>query len=99
MLKRILAVVFALFLVNSVWANASKPCIATLDWTVAETLIALGEKPCAVGDVKSYQQWVGEPALPENTLDLGIRLQPNPEQIFLLTQTVPPHFINSSFYV
>lgn len=98
MLKRILAVIFALFFANNVWANTPKFCLATLDWTVAETLIALGENPCAVGDVKSYQQWVGEPALSENTLDLGIRLQPNPEQIFRLAQTAQPHFINSSFY-
>ena len=74
--------------------------IATLDWTTAETLIALGEPPLAVGDVQSYQRWVAEPALPAQTIDLGIRLQPNPEQIFQLKKQLqnPPHFINSSFY-
>lgn len=75
--------------------------IATLDWTVAETLLALGETPVAVGDKLSYQKWVAEPPLPENVLDLGIRLQPNLEQIVLLSQRLeaqPLWFINSGFY-
>ncbi|ABN75088.1 ABC-type Fe3+-hydroxamate transport system, periplasmic component; FhuD [Actinobacillus pleuropneumoniae serovar 5b str. L20] len=86
-----------LFFVISCGVKAKS--FATLDWTVAETLIALGEKPVAVGDVKSYQQWVGEPALPNDTLDLGVRMQPNPELILTLKQGDHDlHFINSSFY-
>lgn len=90
------AVIFALLFATS----ASAKSFATLDWTVAETLIALGENPVAVGDVKSYQQWVSEPALPANTRDLGIRMQPNPEQVFALySDYADLHFINSSFYL
>ncbi|WP_419852267.1 iron-siderophore ABC transporter substrate-binding protein [Actinobacillus pleuropneumoniae] len=95
--KTLQAVVFLLFFVISCGVKAKS--FATLDWTVAETLIALGEKPVAVGDVKSYQQWVSEPALPNDTLDLGVRMQPNPEQILALKQGDHDlHFINSSFY-
>ena len=92
-----LAVIFGLFFAMSCGVKAKS--FATLDWTVAETLIVLGEKPVAVGDVKSYQQWVSEPALPNDTLDLGVRMQPNPEQILALKQGDHDlHFINSSFY-
>ncbi|VEI48845.1 ferrichrome-binding periplasmic protein [Actinobacillus equuli] len=45
-----LAVIFGLFFAMSCGVKAKS--FATLDWTVAETLIALGEKPVAVGDVK-----------------------------------------------
>lgn len=92
------AVLFSLFFANM--AQAESPArFATLDWTVAETLIALGEPPLAVGDAQSYVRWVAEPVLPENTLDLGIRMQPNPERIWALAKTTPDlTFINSSFY-
>ncbi|VTM24852.1 Iron(III)-hydroxamate-binding protein fhuD [Stutzerimonas stutzeri] len=74
---------------------------ATVDWSVAETLLALGEPPLAVGDVQSYQTWVMEPKLPADTLDLGIRLQPNFERIASLQKLAenrPLVFIHSPFY-
>lgn len=74
---------------------------ATMDWTVAESLIALDEPPRAVGDKTSYQTWVMEPSIPAQTLDLGVRLQPNFELIADLSQRLenqPLVFINSQFY-
>ncbi|OOF47358.1 iron-siderophore ABC transporter substrate-binding protein [Rodentibacter trehalosifermentans] len=72
---------------------------ATVDWTVAETLIALDQPPLAVGDVKSYQTWVIEPQLPKNTIDLGVRLQPNAERIAALSHSFKSlTFIHSQFY-
>lgn len=100
-LRTLQAVISTLFFTNFVWAGTPMKGFATLDWTVAETLMALGEEPQAVGDVKSYQQWVGEPKLPDYIMDLGIRLQPNPEQLLMLSQSPyaqPLIFINSSFY-
>lgn len=104
-MKRIIntlqAVIFSLFFANSLFADEPQKGIATLDWTVAETLLALGEKPVAVGDVESYQKWVKEPVLPDSVKDLGIRLQPNPEQLLMLSHSLnaqPLHFINSGFY-
>lgn len=100
-IKTLQAVIFSLFFANSLFAGEPQKGIATLDWTVAETLIALGEKPVAVGDVESYQKWVKEPALPDSVKDLGIRLQPNPEQLLILSHSLeaqPLHFINSGFY-
>lgn len=88
------ALIFLLFFANLSPAKS----FATLDWTVAETLLALGEPPIAIGDKSSYHVWVNEPKLAEQTIDLGIRLQPNPEQIFALSQTADLQFINSRFY-
>jgi len=52
----------------------SIPRIATVDWTVAETLLALGITPLAMGDVDSYRAWVGEPELPAEVVDIGLRM-------------------------
>lgn len=101
LMKLLQSVVFSLFFINITLASESQRSFATLDWTVAETLIALGETPVAVGDVESYQKWVKEPALPKSVKDLGIRLQPNIEQLLLLSQSQENqslHFINSGFY-
>ncbi|MDU8923857.1 iron-siderophore ABC transporter substrate-binding protein [Pasteurellaceae bacterium LIM206] len=78
-----------------------QPNYATLDWTVAETLIALGVQPAAIGDVAGYKKWVVKPQLQPDILDLGLRNQPNAEQVIRLSHnshTHPLHFINSSFY-
>ena len=99
--KWLQTVTFSLFFANPLSAGEPQRAWATLDWTVAETLIALDEQPKAVGDAKNYKVWVSEPKLPENTLDLGIRLQPNPEQLWQLSTQLdaqPLLFINSSFY-
>ncbi|MCR3967456.1 ABC transporter substrate-binding protein [Aeromonas veronii] len=60
-------------------AVKSLPRIATVDWTIAETLLALGVTPLAVGDASPYQAWVGEPRLPAGVVDIGLRTQPNRE--------------------
>ena len=69
--------------------------VATLDWTVAETLIALNHPPVAVGDKPAYRIWVGTPALPAETIDLGLRLQPNKESVARLKAD---RFINSDLF-
>ena len=69
--------------------------IATLDWTVAETLLALDHPPVAIGDKPGYQIWVGKPELPQHTIDLGLRLQPNKESI---AQLSVDGFINSDLF-
>lgn len=60
-------------------ATSTVPRIATVDWTIAETLLALGVTPLAMGDVESYRAWVGEPTLPVDVVDIGLRMQPNRE--------------------
>lgn len=68
------------------------PRIATVDWTIAETLLALGVTPLAVGDVGSYRAWVGEPLLPAAVVDIGQRAQPNRE---LLAELKPDRILIS----
>ncbi|HEH9406141.1 TPA: ABC transporter substrate-binding protein [Aeromonas bestiarum] len=72
--------------------SAPEPRIATVDWTIAETLLALGVTPLAVGDVSSYRAWVGEPLLPAEVVDIGLRAQPNRE---LLAELKPDRILIS----
>ncbi len=60
-------------------ADGTVSRIVTVDWTIAETLLALGVTPLAMGDVESYRAWVGEPTLPVDVVDIGLRMQPNRE--------------------
>ena len=68
------------------------PRIATVDWTIAETLLALGVTPLAAGDVSAYRAWVGEPLLPADVVDIGLRAQPNRE---LLAELKPDRILIS----
>ncbi|WP_425459607.1 ABC transporter substrate-binding protein [Halomonas nitroreducens] len=76
-------------------ATAGPPRLATLDWTLAETLVALGTPPRAVAQVEAYHAWVGEPALPDTTTDLGLRSQPNLE---LLAGLMPERILISPMF-
>lgn len=75
--------------------SADTPRLATLDWTLAETLVALDAPPSAVAQVEAYHAWVGEPALPASTLDLGLRSQPNLE---LLASLAPERILISPMF-
>ncbi len=72
--------------------GSGAPRIATVDWTIAETLLALEVTPLAVGDVSSYHAWVGEPRLPAEVVDIGLRAEPNRE---LLAELKPDRILIS----
>jgi len=65
--------------------------VIAIDWTHAETLLALGVTPIGVAQKKDYNTWVKEPSIPEKVKDIGLRTQPNleliselkPRQIFI----------------
>ena len=59
---------------------AAAPRVATSDWTVAETLTAMGHPPVGVADRRVYDTWVNYPPLPKSTLEAGLRFQPNLER-------------------
>lgn len=69
--------------------------IAASNWTVAETLVALGVEPYAVSDIPNYDEWVKAPAIPESTLDMGLRNEPNLE---LLAQNPPDLLMTSALF-
>lgn len=67
----------------------ASPRIASLDWTLAETLIALGAPPIALAQIADYTSWVGED-VPAGVTDIGLRSQPNME---LLAELAPDTII------
>ena len=75
--------------------DSSPPRIGTVDWTLTETLLSLGVVPTGVAQVKDYHAWVGEPALPDAVVDLGLRAQPNRE---LIASLELDHFLLSPLY-
>jgi len=58
--------------------------IAVLDWTIAETMAAMGIFPAAIAEKSSYEVWSHSPSMPASTLDLGMRAQPNPDRMIRL---------------
>nr|WP_246526863.1 ABC transporter substrate-binding protein [Plastoroseomonas hellenica] len=55
--------------------------IAAVGWPAAQALLALGVPPLGVTEIRRYEQLVIEPALPSSTLELGLRFEPNLEQL------------------
>lgn len=70
------------------------PRIASLDWTLAETLVALDAPPQALAQIDDYVAWVGED-VPDSVTDLGLRTQPNME---LLASLQPDEIIISPMF-
>ncbi|SDF87252.1 iron complex transport system substrate-binding protein [Onishia taeanensis] len=89
-----LAVLFA-FTTAATTATAAPSRLATLDWTIAETLIALDQPPVAAAQVDAYHAWVREPAMPSSVSDLGLRTQPNLE---LLASIDPDRILISPMF-
>lgn len=75
--------------------RADAPSVVTLDWTITETLVALGAMPRAVAQIDAYHEWVGEPALSPGVTDLGLRTQPNLE---LLASLSPDRILISPLF-
>ena len=67
-------------------ADAPAPRIAVIDWGLTETLLGLGVTPLAVAQTEGYRRWVQAPVLPDQVIDLGLRIEPNLE---LLSQLKP----------
>ncbi|WP_296992766.1 iron-siderophore ABC transporter substrate-binding protein [Thalassospira sp. UBA1131] len=54
---------------------------AASNWSLTESLLALGIDPVAIPEADGYRLWVAEPKLPENFKDLGNRREPNFEAL------------------
>lgn len=93
--RGVLILLATLLLSAPLAAESDPPSIVTLDWTQAETLTALGIDPLGVAQIDAYHDWVGEPRLPESTVDLGLRSQPNLE---LLASISPDHILISPMF-
>ena len=51
--------------------------VVSLDYGLAQTLLALGAVPAGLPDPADYRNWVIDPPLPPGVQDLGGRVQPN----------------------
>ncbi|MCB8889324.1 ABC transporter substrate-binding protein [Vreelandella malpeensis] len=73
--------------------SAAQAQWATLDWTIAETLMAIDAPIEGVAQIPAYHDWVGEPRIPETVTDLGLRQSPNFE---LMARAAPQGFLIST---
>ena len=78
----------------AVFSHAA-PRVATSDWTITETLTAMGHPPVGVADRRVYDTWVNYPPLPASVKEAGLRFQPNLERLY---QIKPDFFVQSSWY-
>lgn len=76
-------------------AQAAGLRVATVDWSVLETLLALGIAPVAAPELLQFREVAIEPPVPETVTDLGLRGTVNFE---LLLLSRPELIYSSSFY-
>lgn len=74
---------------------ATGPRVATLDWALLETLIAIGANVVAGTELLQFRDVAVEPAVPAGVADLGLRGTPNFEA---LRAARPDVIFNSNFY-
>lgn len=76
-------------------AQTPGPRVATLDWALLETLLAVGANLVAATELRQFRQVAVEPEVPEGVADLGLRGTPNFE---VLRFSRPDLIFNSNFY-
>jgi iron complex transport system substrate-binding protein len=69
--------------------------VASLDWALAETMIALGQVPIAIVAASDWDRFVVEPPLPQGVIDLGLQQEIN----FELLASLKPDLILTSPFV
>ncbi len=70
--------------------------VATLDWALLETLLAMGANVVAGAELRQFRQVVIEPEVPTGVTDLGLRGLPNFEALY---HAKPDLIFNSNFYL
>ncbi|MFD1378869.1 ABC transporter substrate-binding protein [Fodinicurvata halophila] len=58
--------------------------VASLDYGLANTLLSLGHTPVGVAAAESWSEWVVEPPLPQQVVDLGTDREINMERLAAL---------------
>lgn len=76
-------------------AHAAGLRVATVDWAVLETLLALGVAPVAATELLQFREVAVEPSVPASVADLGLRGTVNFELLLLAR---PELIFSSSFY-
>jgi iron complex transport system substrate-binding protein len=79
------------------YAAASEgPRVATLDWALLETLLAMGANVVAGAELRQFREVAVTPDVPAYVTDLGLRGLPNFEALY---HARPDRIFNSNFYV
>ena len=68
--------------------------VASLDWALAETMLAIGQEPIAIVAASDWDRFVVEPPLPHGVVDLGLQQEINFE---LLASLKPDLILTSPF--
>ncbi|MCS0494538.1 ABC transporter substrate-binding protein [Ancylobacter sp. MQZ15Z-1] len=76
-------------------ADTRAPRVATLDWALLETLLAIGVVPVAAAELVLFREVAVEPPVPASVIDLGLRGAPNFEALRLAR---PELIFNSLYY-
>ena len=76
-------------------AQDAGPRIATLDWALLETLLAIGANVVAATELRQFRQVAVKPDVPQGVADLGLRGTPNFEALRFAR---PDLIFNSNFY-
>ncbi|MFK0161595.1 ABC transporter substrate-binding protein [Rhizobium sp. NPDC090279] len=74
---------------------ATGPRVATLDWAILETLLAIGANVVAGTELLQFRDVAVTPAVPADVADLGLRGTPNFEVLYAAK---PDLIFNSNFY-
>ncbi|MGY5802490.1 iron-siderophore ABC transporter substrate-binding protein [Rhizobium sp. LEGMi12c] len=73
----------------------TSPRVATLDWAILETLLAIGANVVAGTELLQFRDVAVKPAIPARVADLGLRGTPNFEVLYAAK---PDLIFNSNFY-
>jgi len=74
---------------------AAGPRVATLDWAILETLLAIGANVVAGTELLQFRDVAVTPTVPASIADLGLRGTPNLEVLYAAK---PELIFNSNFY-
>lgn len=93
--RALLAAAAASAATRALRAEEAGPRVATLDWALLETLLAIGANVVAAAELRQFRQVAVKPDVPESVADLGLRGSPNFEALRFAR---PELIFNSNFY-
>ncbi|WP_105402715.1 MULTISPECIES: ABC transporter substrate-binding protein [unclassified Neorhizobium] len=93
--RTMLSAAAALAAARTLRAQETGPRVATLDWALLETLLAIGANVVAATELRQFRQVAIKPDVPDSVADLGLRGTPNFE---VLRFARPDLILNSNFY-
>ena len=75
-------------------ARAGDSGVVSLDYGLASTMLALGSVPRAIAALRNWPEWVVEPSMPPDVVDVGTTSEINLE---VLTSLRPSLILSTPF--